>query len=654
MYVGEPLGDCLKLANSKFRNIDARLELRVSILTLGRPKIDRLLQQARRLRRIFGVSLLSTMEVDKSSATQAISACGEFSGEARRRSIVTPLGICRDQSRPWNISIFRAGRVGDAAAAICFGAIALLLLLRLTCGADLGDEGYYAIFLDDWLKGGISTSAFLSIHQTAALIVYPVARLYFGLTGSRDGLFLLLRVVFLLGAVASAAFWIIFLKRLGYRLMAWAGGCIVLSFVPFGLPAPSYNTLGQQALVTALACLGCANLWDAEGRRQVIWLAGSAAAWAAATVAYPPLILPCLCSCVIGLHYRADTFVRPRLYTVLVGLMVCSSWIVVTCILSPDRLYQGLLYSQGIGGSDWTRKFQFVGEIFGSNVPFSLLFAASIVVGLTSNNLPNLARLSFAAILLCLFATTPALYVRSHDAVTLTALMGIGLLGDLRRSANRRDRIVACIYLISLVAALTTSATAYMSIYNFSIGAIPAAALACIGRTAPKPSSIIRGLPAAATIFVVLATSLFFYYGEVPAKTSSREFMTGGFFAGLRLHPEDAAVIRLMEGTVDNLLPQNQNLVVLGRLPGLVLATGARLKMPSAFALPPSVSPQGVSAAGEYYERAGHRPTAVLIYRDAFFTAANPIPQFETRYHSTAKFKTPIGELELFLEAARQ
>ena len=78
----------------------------------------------------------------------------------------------------------------------------------------------------------------------------------------------------------------------GCQLLAWAGGIFVLSFIPFGLPAPSYNTLGQQALTIALALFGYAALLDGRTRQQAWCLIASACAWAVATVVYPPLIMP--------------------------------------------------------------------------------------------------------------------------------------------------------------------------------------------------------------------------------------------------------------------------------------------------------------------------------------------------------------------------
>ena len=158
--------------------------------------------------------------------------------------------------------------------AAAFVVITFLIAARITNGIDLSDEAYYAIFVDDWLKGGIATSTLITLHQTAALLVYPATLAYSALNGSSDGLFLFLRVLFLIGTVVSAAIWILFLLRFSHRIVAWAGGALVLAFIPFGLPAPSYNTLGLQALTCALAFFGCAALAVPRSRRQLWWPLG--------------------------------------------------------------------------------------------------------------------------------------------------------------------------------------------------------------------------------------------------------------------------------------------------------------------------------------------------------------------------------------------
>ena len=83
---------------------------------------------------------------------------------------------------------------------------------RITQAVDLSDESYYAVFLVTWLKQGISASPFLSLHQTAALIVYPAAVLFFQFAGSTDGLILFLRALYVLGALVAASSAVLFLQ----------------------------------------------------------------------------------------------------------------------------------------------------------------------------------------------------------------------------------------------------------------------------------------------------------------------------------------------------------------------------------------------------------------------------------------------------------
>ena len=537
---------------------------------------------------------------------------------------------------------------GEAAGVAIFTLLLVLLAIRITRGADLGDESYYAIFIDDWLKGGIASSSFLDIHQTAALAVYPAALAYAALKGSSDGLFLFLRALFLAGAVASALCWVIFLKQLGYRLLAWAGGIFVLSFIPFGLPAPSYNTLGQQALTIALALFGYAALLDGRAREQVWWLAASACAWAVATVVYPPLIMPLGALCLFGLWYRDGSFPRPLSYVAMTGAAVCAGWSLVILSMTFAHLRDVLIFSSTNFDADgWSRRLTVLQDIFGGNIPFSMLCVAAIGIGVTRHLFPLLARLATAAVLAALFATTPALYARSHDAVTLAALTGLGLLSGLRTNASRPERVIGLVYATSLLAALTTSAAAFNSVYNFSIGALPAAALAVIGRPATKFSSVAAALPVTATVAAVLSTSLFFYYGELPGQPlEPRERMADGFFSGLALVPNEAALIRLVRNRINPLLENNPPIAIIGRLPGLALAMPARLSMPIAYAVPGG--DKWLSLQETFYRQPERQPLFVLIYRDPYFVLSNPIPRFDNDYALAEEVKTPLGQIEIF------
>ncbi|WP_205772415.1 hypothetical protein [Microvirga calopogonii] len=526
-----------------------------------------------------------------------------------------------------------------------------LIGTRLTKGVDLTDEAYYAIFLDDWLKGGIATSAFLTLHQTAALIVYPAALIYVAVKGSSDGLLLFLRALFLIGAVASAAVWIVFMRRIGHRLYAWAGGLLILAFIPFGLPAPSYNTLGQQALTIAMASFGCAALAAGQPRAQLQWLIASACAWALATVAYPTMIAPMGFLCLLGLLYRDRIFPQPWRYALLVAAAVCIGWGIVATSLSVTRLYDSIIYLSAVadvGGMG--RKLTLAFDILRNDAAFAILCLFAVTIGIFRRHLGAFAQIASVAIIGSLFFTTPALFVRSHDAITLAALTGIGLLTGLWPGASRNERVVALVYATSIAAALATSMTAFNSIFNFCIGAVPAAALSLVARPSVKSCSLVGVLPAPVAIAAVLSTSLYVYYGELqPPPLQLRERLQEGFFAGIEAHPDDAALLRVVRGRVGPLLGHSQTIAVIGRLPGLALATPLRLSMPTAFPLTPNVPQRGIAAAGDYYTRPENRPQLVLIYRDAYFEPINPMQQqFDEWYAPLAEFSTPLGQLAVF------
>ena len=139
------------------------------------------------------------------------------------------------------------------------------LAFRITRGIDLSDESDYAVFLDDWLKEGIRESPFLTLHQTAALVVYPAVLLFRWVMGATDGLILFLRSLDIVGAMMAAISAAVLFRRSGTCFGAWLAGALVLAFIPFGLPAPSYNTIGEQVTIAHWRALG-ARYCDSKSR----------------------------------------------------------------------------------------------------------------------------------------------------------------------------------------------------------------------------------------------------------------------------------------------------------------------------------------------------------------------------------------------------
>jgi hypothetical protein len=67
------------------------------------------------------------------------------------------LPACPDVVKPISFRS-RMSRI-DVAAACAFVFLAWLIALRLDKGTGFGDEGYYALFVDEWLKGGFDSRA---------------------------------------------------------------------------------------------------------------------------------------------------------------------------------------------------------------------------------------------------------------------------------------------------------------------------------------------------------------------------------------------------------------------------------------------------------------------------------------------------------------
>lgn len=555
---------------------------------------------------------------------------------------------------PKNPKNLGLSKKAHAAGIALFILITGLLALRITKGIDFSDEAYYAFFVSDWLFSSISKSTLITLHQTAALIVYPAAYLFKMMTGSTDGLFLFLRSLFLLGNILAAFFWMFFLRRAGYTLPVWLGGILVLSFIPFGLPAPSYNSLSSQALIIALAMLGCAILCKNQSRGiKFGWLATSAIFWSIATIAYPSLIFAVIFLSLLGLFYGSKKYPYPWVYLSFLMMTLFLGWGIIIYTLSLNKLINSIKYLSALNDPlDYIYKLQFIFTLFINNKLFSSLCLLSIMIGLFRKLLNTyILMLSISALMISLLFITPVLFVRSHDAITLLALTGLGFLFDLRKKATEEERTIALIYATSLLAAFITGTTAFHSIFNFCIGAAPAAYLAVFPspqQAGEKKFRWVSLLPVVITILILLSTSLFFYYGEI-SRDQPRIKINSGFFAGISAYKDDIVLLDIVNKQVTPLLSNNNSLAIFARTPGIVLDLPIHIKMPFVYPLIPLVKEKGRAATRSFYENTTNRSAIVLIYRDPYFNIINPMePHFNEWYKHLSSLKTPLGVLDIY------
>jgi hypothetical protein len=546
------------------------------------------------------------------------------------------------------------------AGAVAFMMIFSALAWRLTETIDLTDESYYAAFIDDWLKGGIATSTLTTVHQTAALIVYPAAIGYSAVVGSSDGMILFLRVVYLLGSAVASIVWLGFLLKLGTPV-TWAGALICLVFVPFGLAAPSYNTLGLQGLVVAIAAFGRAALALSDGgatceaRR---WFVVSAATAAVATVAYPTLALPIGMLVLLAPTLRGMSFANVRFFAILVVAVQAAAWATIVLTLSWRKLYDSVLYFAAFGDTGGlARKLDYALAIFIRLPTFSALLVCAAILGIFRQWMGQLWTATVTGVLVvALFALPPALVIRSHDAVTIIALTGLGLLSGFNKNASGSTRLLAVLYAASLIAAITTALTATLGIFNFCIGGLPAALLALAGNALPeietkKRVGCIRQVSLAghaAGLTLIGWTSMTYFYGRMPS-AEVRHRINWGVFSGISTDATQAALLNIMRDFVTPLVNPENTIYLVGRIPGLLLATPARPLALMVSPLVPSIGVRGPKLSHDFYQDLSHRPRVVVVYIDPYFEAVNPFGEdFASWYNLVYDYRVPPGILRVF------
>ncbi len=525
------------------------------------------------------------------------------------------------------------------------------LLWRITCNIDLSDESYYAIFIHDWLIVGVRASTLATLHQTAALIVYPAAALYVKVIGGMSGLMLFLRCLYVAGSLVAALFSFLFIRHLRGSDCAWLAAAALIAFIPFGLPAPSYNTLGLQGMTTALACFGLAANRAQAGLSRSGWTMASALAWAVSVIAYPTLGLPFGLFC-LALLLTGRTSPGPGwIYVLATTITVSLGLAIITFALTPTKLYESVSYLNKINDVAGLRsKIDISLGMITSQPDFEFLLAGMLAIGFLRPSLPvqSVCIVSGAA-LLALQLEKPVFFMRSHDAMTLMALSGIGLLFGLRSRATPEDRTVALITLASLAAGVTTAATATNGAFNFCIGCAPAAVLTLAApRCTTRLARTMRAGVQTCLVLVVALSSVSVLYGDSPSDDQARIRIRRGIFAGLSVQASQAHLIDFASH-LDGMDPGHRTIVEFGRYPGLTLATDDQFLALTAFALQPNVSASGFAATEAFYDDPSHRPSLVILAADQFTGFINPMRKnFGSWYKSCNYYSEGSIEIDVF------
>lgn len=536
----------------------------------------------------------------------------------------------------------------ELVAATTFAATLVLSWHRLRYGVDLSDESFYAVVTQRYVLGDRPYVDEVNLRQTSSLLTVPFYWLYLHLTGGTDGVMLFLRHLYLGVQLLVAACVYRFAVRLVPRSLSLLAAALPVSFVPFTIPAPSYNTLGALLFAAGMA-LSLSSVFGGTERRALV-VAG--VLHGLASVAYAPLGLVVLvyAGCLAaGLPDRWRGALR---YVAgVAGAVVCFAVLILPSLVEglPKALaFEGMLTRP--------RTWDKVGVIFQALVALAPTAPAPVttlaVAVLLAYSFPRARGTIFIAAVLLTLWHFNRVRVRGfgmwadnltlHDALYLGLLTGVFALF----TAERRAWLLgACLpgILAGLVTALASDNRGCM---NAGIGLASVMFLVPIvlTRALPAPGRLPSGL-----LFVGLAVIPLwmvyknyqdcYYEGPVVRQTTR---VDGGPFSGMYTDAGKAKRVVALQAAVKQVHPAGERMVVYWDNPGIYLMAAARPALPIAWTDPRT----RIAVMLDYYRahRTG-RGTVVVLSKDR-----GSAPEMETLVEVGSRLLLDGGFFKIYRE----
>jgi hypothetical protein len=171
------------------------------------------------------------------------------------------------------------------------GAGLVFTLVRMFYGADFVDEAFYAATAYRFAIGQAPLVDDSDAHQTAALLLVPYVKAHLAIFGDTTGILLGLRLMWFLASAGVATLWLTTLRRAGWALQAVVPCAVAAGFIPYMIPALSYNTVAILGLSAGLALTVRA---ATVVHRQQITLGVAGLCFGLACFAYPTMVVMAL------------------------------------------------------------------------------------------------------------------------------------------------------------------------------------------------------------------------------------------------------------------------------------------------------------------------------------------------------------------------
>lgn len=436
------------------------------------------------------------------------------------------------------------------------------------------------------------------------------------LHGSSEYLILALRALWLIMASATAAVSYLLFKRLLPRPLAAGCAAAFLLFVPFTIPAVSYNTLGAALLTVGLALLAI----DAIDESTRIWrpvLAGLV--HGLAVFAYPSLVVAAFTACLsvvaIGAtkrRYAACIAYPAALFGALMAIVVALVSTVGVRTLSADYVFTtaGSQYAGGI-----TKLVVVVHQVVKLMLPALLVGALFVLVVIALWSRVPRARVVLAAVPFATwFLVRPGgvEFIRSLLWLTAMCLPLLVLLAKTKRE-DPLSTVALLVVPPALVGGLATTYTSSNGAINAAVGLCPAllVALPLLLRSAiPEEfgSANFRGwLPALIIVSILLGLTVANYsaaFGDEPPLRLTA-VVASGPYAGLQTTPQNAALAQSISADIAAYSPHGSRALVFYGFAGAYPVLGLRPATPMLWlerdAVPSVCDPHLATMLSSYY-----------------------------------------------------
>ena len=444
----------------------------------------------------------------------------------------------------------------------------LLISFKLFKGVDLSDESFYAISAQSILQWHGLFVMNANVSQFACAFVAPLIFCWNLIAPSSESLMLWLRVCYIVfSAICSACLFSYAVKRTKW----WEAvmlSTLPLAWVPFGIPALSYNTLGQGFLLCGLALYRCSQ------QTAPIERCLRALPFGLAIAAYPTLAIPVSGFLLLNLVLTDEPEIRKQAKYTVAAITVVG--FAIACLL----LYEGFPYflraiQSFHGTSQNATKGYLIHDQLLTNY-FPILAPASLVLGfLTSKSKRKMeiASIYLFLLIIAIVCALPAkaMFLQSHAIIFFSAIF---LLPQV--IFQQTDRFTKFVFLFGIIAGLSVATSSHNGFMNFCIGFFPALCLTLCH--VPRFEKDNQFAQFTGNVFraTIVGTLLFFSITYTYGDDSNGAFpVAGGKFNGLATTEERSRLIRIISDDIASVSKNKQTIYVIGP-PGYYLCTNLK------------------------------------------------------------------------------